>query len=1064
MPVRLEVRVNDGVRRALADGAEAPLAESRLADLPDVERLRRYPFDEGLLLFRALGGAALLALLDRSDDGVLLLACDEAAAAVPWEYAATDRRTFVSCDYGLLRLEAGGVRVADPELTPRLLVLCADPLEYPGGGQASYQLDFPAELAELERALRQGTRALSARRVAPTFEELIRALADGPALLHFSCHGRIATFERNGQPETDVLLLLEDECGRARWLPGRDLLQAAPRGSLRLVLLSACHSAELARGLVRAGAPVALGMQHSFPDPQSAKLAGTFYRWLSSGRNRVAEAARQARQAIKAADSSAVGLLVVYTRQDAWGPLALPAGSPDVQLGLPADVNVPASIAAPSSGLLGRNAELVALAAAFSAGKRVVTITGFGGMGKTALAAGFLRRFGWRFQRVLGVSFANETVDLARVCRELLERAGLKQAAQEILSGASDRDELVRLLRRRLAKRREQQARLGVQADPVIVIEIEDLKAELAAFGAQDLGALALAGLRERLLEAIRPGDLLLFDNYESVLTPDPGSEAAAGQVARLLPLLLDRGARLLLTSRAKPSGLADEELVPPENGLEGLALRDGARLFLQYSSRARGMAWERAWQLAESVARETDGYPLAIMLLAGAYDQSGADAERFLDNWPKMLAEAKNDTLDERHARFAAAVAFSLAPLSDEQRRRLTALAILEVPFFAEAAVFVWGLACDDKGWPTEDALQEARDTLALYTNRSLVQIDRYFEGTDTLKTYRFQPALRQELRRLGAGSNPADAELAAYGAWLAQRAYGEIRRSPALADTVYQSLPLIDAASARLVGEAQLWHVRRSAWLRQQFGELVAARAELDQALAAAPDQTAVRGALLYEMANIYRVQGELDEAMRLYRESLAIDEALKDQQGKSATLRAMADIYAVRGELDEAMRVYRESLAIDEALKDVRGKSATLHAMARIYAVRGELDEAMRLCRESLAIQEALKDQQGKSAVLNQMANISIQRGEWQAAREQLQEALQIAQRLPDPYNIAFSTVKLGQVAEGEGDIAAALAQYRAGLTIFEQLRMPREAQQVRAMIAAAERRAEGGQTIK
>ena len=103
-------------------------------------------------------------------------------------------------------------------------------------------------------------------------------------------------------------------------------------------------------------------------------------------------------------------------------------------------------------------------------------------------------------------------------------------------------------------------------------------------------------------------------------------------------------------------------------------------------------------------------------------------------------------------------------------------------------------------------------------------------------------------------------------------------------------------------------------------------------------------------------------------------------------------------------------------------------------------------------------------GKSAVLGQMANISIQRGEWQAAREQLQEALQIAQRLPDPYSIAFSTVKLGQVAEGEGDIAAALAHYRDGLTIFEQLRMPREAQQVRAMIAAAERRAEGGQTIE
>jgi hypothetical protein len=48
--------------------------------------------------------------------------------------------------------------------------------------------------------------------------------------------------------------------------------------------------------------------------------------------------------------------------------------------------------------------------------------------------------------------------------------------------------------------------------------------------------------------------------------------------------------------------------------------------------------------------------------------------------------------------------------------------------------------------------------------------------------------------------------------------------------------------------------------------------------------------------------------------------------------------------RGDLDGALGLYDESLAIQEQLGDLLGKSATLEEMADMYLTRGDLDGAL------------------------------------------------------------------------------------------------------------------------
>ncbi|MDH7472868.1 MAG: tetratricopeptide repeat protein, partial [Anaerolineae bacterium] len=58
---------------------------------------------------------------------------------------------------------------------------------------------------------------------------------------------------------------------------------------------------------------------------------------------------------------------------------------------------------------------------------------------------------------------------------------------------------------------------------------------------------------------------------------------------------------------------------------------------------------------------------------------------------------------------------------------------------------------------------------------------------------------------------------------------------------------------------------------------------------------------------------VRGDLEQARRLYQQSLEIVEALGDRQGKAATLAMMGQILAAQGQHEAALRAYLESLSI-------------------------------------------------------------------------------------------------------------------------------------------------------
>jgi len=214
-------------------------------------------------------------------------------------------------------------------------------------------------------------------------------------------------------------------------------------------------------------------------------------------------------------------------------------------------------------------------------------------------------------------------------------------------------------------------------------------------------------------------------------------------------------------------------------------------------------------------------------------------------------------------------------------------------------------------------------------------------------------------------------------------------------------------------------LKHYREALEIAEQLGDLRGKATRLNNI-----------GLLLYG-------KGELNEALKHYREALEIAEQLGDLRGKATRLNNIGLILCGKGELNEALKHYREALEIDEQLGDLRGKATRLNNIGSLLDDKGELDEALKHYREALEIDEQLGDLRGKATDLNNIGSLLYGKGELDEALKHYREALEIDEQLGDLRGKATDLNNIGSLLDDKGELDEALKHYREALEIDEQL---------------------------
>ncbi len=201
----------------------------------------------------------------------------------------------------------------------------------------------------------------------------------------------------------------------------------------------------------------------------------------------------------------------------------------------------------------------------------------------------------------------------------------------------------------------------------------------------------------------------------------------------------------------------------------------------------------------------------------------------------------------------------------------------------------------------------------------------------------------------------------------------------------------------------------------------------------------------------------QGNLDQAMGKFKAAKQIYEAI-NPDGPScdvaSALSCMANVQSRRGDLDDALRLYGESLHMYKAVirrtKEMGGRSrlaiqevaSTLKIMGMVHTKRGELGLSMACFQEAIDIMRANFNEKGSgpvvASILSRIGGIFYKMGKFDEAMSHYQEAYDLATRTygtTEHPEVAQVLHYIGGIHQKQGNVKEAMKCYKNAAKIYQ-----------------------------
>jgi tetratricopeptide (TPR) repeat protein len=257
----------------------------------------------------------------------------------------------------------------------------------------------------------------------------------------------------------------------------------------------------------------------------------------------------------------------------------------------------------------------------------------------------------------------------------------------------------------------------------------------------------------------------------------------------------------------------------------------------------------------------------------------------------------------------------------------------------------------------------------------------------------------------------------------------------------------------------------------LSETTGSLPRAAVAFKAALAAARRTGSERGesVALTDLGDVFRAQGNLPEALKSFRDGLAIRDRLAQahpgsagwQRELSVSYIKIGDVLVAQGNLPEALKSFRDGLAIAQQLAQAdpgntgwqRDLSVSYDRVGDVLVAQGNLPEALKAFRDGLAIAERLARadpgnagrQRDLSVSHNKIGDVLVDQGNLPEALKSFRDGHDIFKQLAqaDPGNtgwqrdLSVSYDRVGEVLKAQGNLPEALKSFRDGLAIRDRL---------------------------
>jgi serine/threonine protein kinase/tetratricopeptide (TPR) repeat protein len=197
---------------------------------------------------------------------------------------------------------------------------------------------------------------------------------------------------------------------------------------------------------------------------------------------------------------------------------------------------------------------------------------------------------------------------------------------------------------------------------------------------------------------------------------------------------------------------------------------------------------------------------------------------------------------------------------------------------------------------------------------------------------------------------------------------------------------------------------------------------------------DNLEEKATILQAIGAAYWLLNKQDEALRRYRESLAIKRQIGDKRGMAMSLDNIAQLQELSGSSGEALKSYQEALELRREIGDKKGVGDTLIDLGGFYGDRGEHDQALKLDKEALLIERELGDERNQALCLSNIGSSYSFKGQYEDAATYFQQALQLREKLKAPNETAETLHNLAETFANMGQYDLALRHYERALELY------------------------------
>ncbi|MEO1528223.1 MAG: tetratricopeptide repeat protein [Planctomycetota bacterium] len=932
-----------------------------------------------------------------------------------------------------------------------------------------------------------------------------------------------------GKPVGIGFLVFENDHGKKQYISAEDLGTILYKSGVSLVVLSACQTASLdeegdpmasvAGRLTSTGTPAILAMTHSVLVATTRTLFGKFYESLARGRTigrslddaRVFLAHNPEKFEVRRGEKREV--LKLY---DWFVPTLFRSGPSSPMLIDSAGVQASAADGTADTddataqterlkpalqhnlrksaraGFFGRRHELWNIERwfAFRAQKgnpreetRRVSITGFGGQGKTELAleAGrWLLQTGM-FQQAVFIDYANAQsddpvsvavstissvleesfIDADAVTGELKSTAtllildNLETLDDEPLRGlltVASAWSLAGQSRVLLTSRRPETGHLDFAVQGTFQhrrIQLEGLGSAAAPDDALDwFSQLDQLPAEPRQVPPpqrdalIRLFDRVRFHPLSICVLVQQLKTRSADQIENRLEQLLSADAASLIADEGTPDSLIAslqlslERLSEEErHAVRKLGVFQGGAMEHDLLAITElGESNQEREQLQSLLSALDGGDPRVLLQMMGMNLPDGAEVP------PELLQQITNNPELQQHieqlrARLAALPEPSGENLWPGLRRGLEAAALIEaesIPgvgppflrFHPTLAPMLWASLSPDE-----------RDALTLAHRQRYYALAGYLYHEDGKNPHQVRSIVRRELPNLlhavRAALNARDADAVSFVDRVNRflNNFGMTREAA-----------LLTRRAEQAGGErgSQAWYLAQSNRGEQlrasgQVGEAARIFADILESLGEEPSFN--RAKTLVDIGRCYRSGGHLDLAEAAYRQGIAVTEQLDstdEVKRKRGLLHTdLANVLMAQGNYAAARAQYELGLEPAKELNDLRSQGVTLGQLGTLALQEGELADAVKRYLEALELFQQLGEPASEAVIQHQLG-VAFQRAQqWEQAEHHYRESARLEEQRGDLAAAAQTWNQLAIVAKSAGKPEAAETWYRKAI---------------------------------